>query len=250
MTTPMTTTPEQPIGPRLICRKLQIGHGTRSLLPAIDFEVHPGDVWVLIGRNGSGKSTLLRTLLGELRPIGGTYETGKDSQLAHVPQRGSQLCCIPARAKDMVESGVDRGWGFWRWGGREDTVLQALSEVGAADLASEPYDHLSEGQKQRVLMARAMASDPDVLLLDEPTSAMDPMAEQMIYELIETLRRERGLSVIIASHSLTVLPAIATHVVFMDRDDQVVLTGNRSSILDEPRFQSRYGNVLAKSNPV
>jgi len=92
-----------------------------------------------------------------------------------------------------------------------------------------------------------MASAPDVLLLDEPTSAMDPMAEHTIYELIETLRKDRGLSVIIASHSLTVLPAIATHVVFMDRDDQVVLAGDRSSILEEPRFQSRYGKALAKA---
>ena len=144
---------------------------------------------------------------------------------------------------------MDRGWDFWRWGGRQETVNSALSDVGAEELATQPYDHLSEGQKQRVLMARALASTPDVLLLDEPTSAMDPMAEQTIYELIESLRRARGLSVIIASHSLAVLPAIATHVVFMDRDDQVVLAGERSSVLSEPRFQSRYGNVMTNGAP-
>ena len=110
----------------------------------------------------------------------------------------------------MVESGVERGWSFWRWGGREKNVVQALDDVGAADLAREPYGHLSEGQKQRVLMARAMASEPDVLLLDEPTSAMDPLAEQNIFEVIEGLRRERSLSVIIASHSLAVLPALGS----------------------------------------
>ena len=94
-------------------------------------------------------------------------------------------------------------------------------------------------------MARALASEPDVILLDEPTSAMDPLAEQKIFRVIDELRHERSLSVVIASHSLTVLPAIATHVAFLDRDQQIVLTGERSDILSEPRFRAVYGNVLA-----
>jgi ABC-type Mn2+/Zn2+ transport system ATPase subunit len=241
----MTTETEESAAPRLICQELRIGYGAAPLLPPLNMDVCPGDVWVLIGRNGSGKSTLLRTLLGELRPVDGLYSACEGSQLAHVPQRGSHDLCVPARARDMVESGVDRGWDFWRWGGRTESVNKALADVGATELASEPYGHLSEGQKQRVLMARAMASAPDVLLLDEPTSAMDPMAEHKIYDLIERLREERSLSVIIASHSLAVLPAIATHVVFMDRDDQIVIAGERSSVLSEPRFQARYGSVLA-----
>ncbi len=241
----MTTEPEEPTAPRLICEKLQIGHGADPLLPPLDMQVGPGDVWVLIGRNGSGKSTLLRTLLGELRPVSGVYNASEGSRLAHVPQRGSHDLCVPARARDMVESGVDRGWDFWRWGGRAESVSKALGDVGATELAGEPYGHLSEGQKQRVLMARAMASGPDVLLLDEPTSAMDPMAERKIYDLIERLREERSLSVIIASHSLAVLPAIATHMVYMDRDDQIVVSGEMASVLADPLFQARYGNVMA-----
>jgi ABC-type Mn2+/Zn2+ transport system ATPase subunit len=148
----------------------------------------------------------------------------------------------------MVESGVDRDWGFWRWGGRADSVTKALADVGATDLAREPYGHLSEGQKQRVLMARAIASGPDVLLLDEPTSAMDPLAEQTVFEVIEALRQERSLSVIIASHSLAVLPAIATHMVYLDRDDQIALAGQREAVLSDPRFRARYGNVLAQGD--
>lgn len=230
--------------PCLTCRELVVGHGSVPLLPEIDLRVSPGDVWVLIGRNGSGKSTFLRTLLGELRPISGDYRVGDGVRLAHVPQRGTHDLCIPARAWDMVESGVDRAWDFWRWGGRTERVNQALEDVGARALAREPYSHLSQGQKQRVLMARALSSEPNVLLLDEPTSAMDPMAERSIFELIEKLRGSRSLAVVIASHSLAVLPAIATHVVFLDRDDQVIIAGERESVLAAPKFRARYGNVL------
>lgn len=245
----MHTETEESVSPRLICEELQIGRGGTALLPALNMTVAAGDVWVLVGRNGSGKSTLLQTLLGELKPLAGRYTLQSGSALAHVPQRGHHDLCVPARARDMVESGVDRGWDFWRWGGREERVRSALTDVGAEELAREPFGHLSEGQKQRVLMARAMASSPDVLLLDEPTSAMDPMAEQAIFEVIDGLRRERSLAVIIASHSLAVLPAIASHVVFMDRDDQVVLAGERAEVLAEPSFKARYGNVLANGEP-
>ena len=149
----------------------------------------------------------------------------------------------------MVEAGVDRGWGFLRWGGRGDRVQHALQEVSAEELAREPYGHLSEGQKQRVLMARAIASDPNVLLLDEPTSAMDPIAEQAIFELIDGLRQARGLAVMIASHAMSVLPAIATHVIFLDRDDQIVLAGPRDTVVADPHFRHRYGNVLPEGPP-
>jgi ABC-type Mn2+/Zn2+ transport system ATPase subunit len=238
------TEPNNLATPRLVCKDLQIGRAGRPLLPALNFEVRPSDVWVLIGRNGSGKSTLLQTLLGGLKPLSGSFDVEPSSNLAFVPQRETHDLCVPSRAWDMVESGVDRDWGFWRWGGRAKSVAKALDDVAASELAAEPYGHLSEGQKQRILMARALASGPDVILLDEPTSAMDPLAEQNIFRVIDELRRERSLSVIIASHSLTVLPAIATHVVFLDREQQTVLAGERSEVLSEPRFRAVYGNVL------
>ena len=245
----MTTESNSELTPRLICTRLQVGRAGKALLPELNLEVSPGDVWVLIGRNGSGKSTLLQTLLGSLRPVAGSFHVEIDAQLAFVPQRESHDLCVPSRAWDMVESGVDRDWNFWRWGGRKQSVEQALIDVGASDLAQQPYGHLSEGQKQRILMARALASGPDVILLDEPTSAMDPLAEQKIFRIIDELRRERGLSVVIASHSLTVLPAIATHVVFLDRDQQLILAGKRSDVLSDSRFRAVYGNVLAAGEP-
>ncbi len=245
----MTESTEHREAPCLTCRALQVGYGATPLLPALDLTVQAGEVWALVGRNGCGKSTLLRTLLGELSPVTGAYEVHPGSRLAHVPQRGNHDICIPARARDMVEAGVDRGWGFWRWGGRAERVNQALADVGADGLRGACYGHLSEGQKQRVLMARALASQPNVLLLDEPTSAMDPMAEADIFVLINSLRSARSLAVIIASHSMAVLPSIATHVVFLDRDEQIAVSGERSDVLADPRFLARYGNVLVPGEP-
>jgi len=242
-----TTELNAELTPRLVCSDLQIGRAGQPLLPPVNLAVRPGEVWVLVGRNGSGKSTLLHTLLGSLKPVGGAYTLQRGCRLGHVPQRESHDLCVPARGVDMVESGADRAWGFWRWGGRADKVDAALTAVGAHDVAREPFGHLSEGQKQRILMARALVSDPDVLVLDEPTSAMDPLAEQTIYELISQLQTERSLAVIIASHSLAVLPAIATHVVYLDRDDQVVLSGAREDVLSSAPFRARYGQILTHS---
>ena len=243
--TTMTTKTVDSIPPAcLTANGLQVGYGGVALLPPLDLSIRPGEVWALVGRNGCGKSTLLRTLLGELRPVMGDYLLTTDTRLAHVPQRGSHDLCVPARAGDMVEAGVDRGWEFWRWGGRRARVNRALCDVGAHTLAHLPYSHLSEGQKQRVLMARALVSGPEVMLLDEPTSAMDPMAEREIFDLIDALRDGHGLAVIIASHSMAVLPAIATHAVFLDRDAQLAVAGEREHVLADPAFLARYGKVM------
>ena len=107
------TESEKLAAPRLVCKDLQIGRGGVPLLPALNIHVAPGDVWVLVGRNGSGKSTLMHTLLGALKPVAGSYRLHQDSHLAHVPQRESHDLCVPSRAWDMVESGVDRNWQAW-----------------------------------------------------------------------------------------------------------------------------------------
>ena len=115
----------------LVCRRLRIGYGETALLPPVDAEIMPGEAWALVGRNGSGKSTLLKTLLGELKPLSGAFIRRAGARFAHVPQRGSHDLCVPARAWDLVEAGVDRGWDFWRWGGRKRRAEKALEDVGA-----------------------------------------------------------------------------------------------------------------------
>jgi zinc transport system ATP-binding protein len=223
---------------------LVIGYQGRPLLPALSAEVRPGELWALIGRNGSGKSTLLRTLLGLLAPVGGRLSWGRSARVAFVPQRGDHEDAMPARAIDMVRSGVDRGWSFvdpFFVGRRREAIRAALHETHADALADEVFATLSEGQKQRVWLARALASSPSVILLDEPTSALDAVAEREAFELLDRLRRERGLALVLASHHMAFVPRFATHAVLVDRDDQVALAGPIAEVLGSATYRKHYG---------
>lgn len=231
-------------GAALALRGLVVGYKGRGLLPPIDAEVHPGEVWALIGRNGSGKSTLLKTLIGLLQPVRGRLAWGRGVRASYVPQRGDFDDAVPARALDVVRAGVDRGASFldplypFR---RRAAVQRALRDTGSEALQQAPFAQLSEGQKQRVWLARGLASEPGLILLDEPTSALDAVAERASFALLDGLRQERGLAVLIATHQMASLPSFATHALLVDRDDQVVLAGPIGEILRSPTYALRYG---------
>ncbi|TNF34311.1 MAG: ATP-binding cassette domain-containing protein [Deltaproteobacteria bacterium] len=224
---------------------LVVGYQGRPLLPPLSTAVRPGELWALIGRNGSGKSTLLRTLLGLLAPVGGRMAWARRARVAFVPQRGEHEPAMPARAIDMVRSGVDRGWSFvdpFFVARHREAIRAALEETGATALADEPFATLSEGQKQRVWLARALASGPDVILLDEPTSALDAVAEREAFELLDDLRRERGLAFVMASHHMAYIPRFATHAVLVDRDDGVALAGPIGDVLASATYKKHYAS--------
>jgi len=152
---------------------------------------------------------------------------------------------MPARAIDMVRSGVDRGWSFVDplfVARRREAIREALAETGATGLSLEPFATLSEGQKQRVWLARALASRPDVILLDEPTSALDAVAEREAFELLDHLRRERGLAFVMASHHMAFVPRFATHAVLVDRDDHVALAGPIAEVLASSTYRKHYAD--------
>lgn len=227
----------------LTCRQLQIGYRGRALLPSIDMAVQRGEIWALIGPNGSGKTTLLRTLLGLLPAVGGELDrTG--GAIGYVPQRTDLDPSVPARAIDLVRAGTERRWSFLMpslpWS-RPPAVLRALADVGAEHLAMEPWQHLSEGQKQRVLMAQALAGAPDLLILDEPTSAMDLHAERSVFDLLAALRDKRNLGLLLVSHNLAMLARYATHALFVDKDQGVVLAGTLAEVLAQRAFEARFG---------
>ncbi|MCA9518358.1 MAG: ATP-binding cassette domain-containing protein [Myxococcales bacterium] len=241
--------------PALALRGLVVGYKGRGLLPPIEAEVRRGELWALIGRNGSGKSTLLKTLIGLLPPVRGRLAWGRGVRASYVPQRGDYDDAVPARAIDMVRAGVDRGASFldplypFR---RRAAVHRAMRDTGCEALAPAPFAQLSEGQKQRVWLARGLASEPGFILLDEPTSALDAVAERASFDLLNGLRRERGLAVLIATHQMASLPSFATHALLVDRDDQVVLAGPIDEILRSPTYALRYGEphgALAPAPP-
>ena len=231
----------------LAAHALQIGYHGRAALPPIDFRVEAGQMWALIGRNGSGKTTLLRTLLGLLPRVGGGLERGGGARIGYVPQRLEMDLSVPMRSLDLVRGGQDTGYSFLNPMApfRARASLQrALSDTGAADFAGRQFSTLSEGQKQRVLLARALSMDPALLVLDEPTSAMDAAAEATAFELISTLMARRNLGVIVVAHHLAVLAQRATHLVYLDADCRLVLAGPAEQVAHDPRFVEHYGELF------
>ncbi|MCB9537171.1 MAG: ATP-binding cassette domain-containing protein [Myxococcales bacterium] len=232
--------------PVLRADALVVGYGRRGILPPLTFTVRPGEFWALIGRNGGGKTTLLRTLLGLLPPIAGAAERGA-AGLGYVPQRGDYDLNVPARVIDFVRGGADAGWSFldplrpWR---RRGAVRAALSATEVESLARRPFARLSEGQKQRVLMARALVGDPRLMVLDEPTSAMDPINEQAVFDRLAALRDARDMAVLVASHQMSFVPRYATHAVFVDCDMGVALAGTAAEVAGHDAVRRHYGDLM------
>ena len=226
---------------------LRVGHASRAILPPLTLAVQPGECWAIIGPNGAGKSTLLRTLLGLQPAISGTL-TRAPCAIGYVPQRHDVDPTVPGRVIDFVRSGAERDWSFaqpwWPLRARERT-LRAMRDTEVLELARQDWRHLSEGQKQRVLMAQALAGDPRLLVLDEPTSAMDMRAEGSLFALLDALRRNRGLGVLVISHHLAMLARYATHALFLDKDEGVARAGLLGEVAQDPAFVQRYGHLPA-----
>jgi len=239
--------PDGERAPLARCERLVVGRGRTGLLPPIDLAIDPGTLTLVVGRNGAGKSTFARTLLGLLPPVSGRVALRRpDLRLTYVPQRASLDDALPIRARELVAFGQLRGYGFLRpWAARSerDACDAALTAASASDLAQLPLRDLSEGQKQRVLFARLIASDAELALLDEPTAAMDPAAQRAAFEQLTKLAKERGMGLVVISHALGVALEHATHVLFLDRDHGVVVYGEKEEALLHPELRRHYGSA-------
>lgn len=194
--------------PLLLAESLDVGWRGRPVLRGVSFALRPGETLGIVGPNGSGKSTLLRTALGLSRPLGGRVVRSAAWRAGHVPQRDALGPLLRFCALHVVEM-------FARVAApsaaaAQEASREALRAVGMADAAHRDFQDLSGGQRQRVLLARALAVRPTVLVLDEPTSGMDVRAEAEMLALVRRIRRERGLAVLLVTHSLHVVADEAT----------------------------------------
>lgn len=223
------------------CEGLVVGYGGKGLLPPITVSLGKGEFWAVLGRNGSGKTTWFRTMLGLLPAISGAVERAPDARVSYVPQRTGFDELWPLTAAQVVELGTHRGWSFVRRTRARDEVRRALALVGASELERRTFRSLSEGQKQRVLLARLAAARPDVAFLDEPTAAMDAVAEREALETLDHIRKEIGVTIAVVSHDLSVARDFAERALFIDRATPVVVTGSVPEVFASPAFHARYG---------
>lgn len=232
------------------CRALEIGYAGRSLLPPIDLEIGAGELWVVLGRNGAGKTVWLKTMLGLNPPVSGHVETvGKHSlRLAYAPQRSSFDALYPLTARDVVALGVERGASFLRPTRKSSLVERALDLTGARALAERPFRSLSEGERQRVLLARIAASDAELAMLDEPTSALDLVAEREALTLMRRLAQETGMSLCVVTHSVR-LAKLADRALLFDRDTPAIVSGTPSEVLAHASFETSFGAKSMRPGP-
>jgi ABC-type Mn2+/Zn2+ transport system ATPase subunit len=245
---PPATAPAQAPSSELLltCEALAVGFGETPLLPGFDLKIHRGSFVSVVGRNGSGKSTWFKTLLGLLPPVSGRIVKNKpDLKYSYVPQTVGIDSVLPMRPKEMVLWGRLAGWNFLNpFASRHDRKLAeaALDTAGAREFANRPYRDLSEGQKQRSLLARVIASEADLVLLDEPTAAMDAVAEKETMRRLVKLARERNMAVVVVSHDLGLAAEAADIMVFLDRETPSVVVGDATTVFCHPSFRHQYGD--------
>jgi len=233
------------------CHQLRVGFSGRAILPAVDLTIAAGQFWAVVGRNGAGKTTWLKTLLGLLPPVSGSVHSASNVRVSYLPQRSGLDDLYPLLAREVVSLGAERGWSFlgaFDRGQRRKQAHRALAEVGAQDLAERPFRSLSEGQKQRVLFARLVAGDAEVAILDEPTSAMDRVAEREAFELIRKLQASHGLAVLVVSHYLTIVREFADRALLLDTDAEQVVLGTPQQVFEHAAFRKRYGDFAVEAS--
>ena len=226
--------PPQPSGPSIAVRNLRVNYGEREILHGISFEVQAGETLVILGGSGSGKSTLLRTLVGLEQPVSGEiFYDGVNFTAAPPEQRETIL----RRCGVLYQSGA-----LWSsmtlaeniglpLGEFTDLSPAEISEVAALKLALvglkgfENYypSQISGGMQKRAGLARAIALDPDILFFDEPSAGLDPVSSRLLDDLILALRDSLGATVVVVSHELPSIFAIANNSVFLDAKTRTMI---------------------------
>ena len=199
--------------PALRVCQLAVGHGRRPLVENISFEVAAGEVVALIGPNGSGKTTLLRTIAGQLSPLAGRIElAGRPLETLSAGERARAIAAMfTARpraelltCKDIVEVGRYPYTGRLGVASDEDhiQVRRTMEQTGVWELRDRDFAHMSDGQRQRALIARALVQRTGVLLLDEPTSYLDIRAQLDMLQLLRDHARTEGVAVLASLHEI------------------------------------------------
>ncbi len=202
------------------CSNLSLGYDGKLVLENLNFQIFQGDYLCILGENGTGKSTLMKAVLG-LHPIsGGTITLGDGlttKEIGYLTQQSEIQKDFPAAVTEIVRSGCQNRTGWRPFYNREEKqrAAQAMERMGITHLANRCYREMSGGQQQRVLLARALCATQKILFLDEPVTGLDPEVSREFYEIIQSLHREEGVTIVMISHDVDVSVQYATRVLHL-----------------------------------
>lgn len=247
--------------PAVRIKNLYVSFGSRPVLRDLSLEVAEGSFFIVIGPNSAGKTTLLKTMAGAVRPRQGQveirgvplnrYAPGELARLVAVaPQRAP--ADIPFTVAETVLLGRSPHLG---WLGREkpqdlELAAEAMAITDVAHLASRPLQQLSGGELQRVIIARALCQQPRLLLLDEPTAALDPAHQVNLMDLMLRLIEDRGLTVVMVSHDLNLAAMYGDRLLLL-KEGKSISAGAPPEVLTYDQLEQAYGcALLVDENPL
>lgn len=236
---------------RLIIEQLSCGYPARTVLKDVSLTAEPGKMTILLGANGAGKTTLFRTLSGQLPPLSGSFRLA-DQQIGtlSLKQRVREVAVMPqSESRDWplsVEEAVrlgrapHRGWLFPLNADDHRVVEDALRRTCLEELRDRPITELSGGEWRRVILARALAQEARILLLDEPTAGLDLKYQHEVLDLIQSITHDRKLTTVLSLHDLNLAALFGDEIALLGKDS-ILAVGPPTEVLTEEFIQQAFG---------
>lgn len=243
----------------LVTENLSVGYGGKALIRDMRIAVKRGEIVTLIGPNGSGKSTILKTVVGELKKIAGVVFLDKrDMDMRSRNDIARRMAILMTRrmepelmtSRDVVSTGrypYTGRMGVLRLKDRE-LVQSALEQVNALEFADQPFLAISDGQRQRILLARALCQEPELIVLDEPTSFLDIRYKLEVLTVLKRMVRERNLAVLLSLHELELAERISDRLICV-RDRKIDRIGTPAEIFTTDYIATLYGMDAGAYDP-
>ncbi len=217
-------------------RGASVHHNGHATLDNVDLTVCAGEIVTLIGPNGSGKTTLVKVALGLTKVDAGGVHRKSGVRIGYMPQHLTVDLTLPLTVRRFLSL---------REAGSERDALDALAEVGVEYVIDNPFQTLSGGEARRVLLARALLGQPDLLVLDEPSAGIDVMGQGELYDLIRKIRDQRGCSVLLVSHDLHLVMAATDQVLCLNH--HICCAGQPEAVAQHPEYLALFGTELRHS---
>jgi len=210
--------------------------GKRHILHQVSLQLAAGEILTIIGPNGAGKTTLVRIALGLLQPTSGQVKRRSNIRIGYMPQRLHLDPTFPINVKRFLSMAGKH---------QSDTIESVLQEVGAPHVLESTVQGLSGGELQRVLLARVLMRDPDLLVLDEPVQGVDVHGQMELYQLITRIRNQHQCAVMMVSHDLHLVMAATDRVICLNQ--HICCSGTPEAVTNDPSYLELFGPQAVKN---